>query len=195
MNTKSVREMGPDGAKELSCLSRRQFVVASSAGAVAIMLGELFPGRVFPQDAERAVNFATYPRKRVGGLAELVQDEPVEFLYPDEGPHSISFLVKLGRAAGGGIGTEQDIVAFNSLCTHQGGTMRGAYNAEYKIAGPCPLHLSTFDLTRHGIIVAAHATENLPQVVIELEGDDIYAVGVLGLIYGYPSNDAFVDRS
>lgn len=42
------------------------------------------------------------------------------------------------------------------------------------------------------MIVAAHATENLPQVVLELAGDDIHAVGVLGPIHGYPSNTAFV---
>lgn len=195
MNTKSVKTMGPDGSTELSCLSRRKFVAAGSAGAVAILLGELFPGRVFSQDANRSALFATYPRKRIAALSELVEDVPAEFVYPDEGPHSISFLVKLGRQAGGGIGVQQDIVAFNSMCTHQGGTLRGAYNTEYKVAGPCPIHLSTFDLTRHGIIIAGHATDNLPQIALELDGDDIYAIGVVGLIYGYPSSDAFVDRS
>ena len=42
------------------------------------------------------------------------------------------------------------------------------------------------------MVVAGHATEALPQVFLELEGDDIYAIGVLGLIYGYSSNVAFV---
>ena len=44
-------------------------------------------------------------------------------------------------------------------------------------------------LTRNeGIITSAHSTQNLPQVVLEVEGDDIYAVGVKGLIYGMPDN-------
>ena len=54
---------------------------------------------------------------------------------------------------------------------------------------------TTFDLTRHGMVVAGHATDNLPQVVLELEGDDIYAQGVLGLIYGYSSNTLFTKGS
>lgn len=174
------------------CLSRRHFLLVGGAGATTLLLGELFPGRVFAEDAKRRGRFAAYPRKAIGQLSRLVQDQPLEFLYPDDGPHSISFLVKLGRPAGGGIGPAQDVVAFNALCAHQGGILRDAYRAPHKVAGPCPVHLTTFDLTRHGIVVAGHATENLPQVVLELEGDDIYAVGILGLIYGYPSNVAFV---
>ena len=54
--------------------------------------------------------------------------------------------------------------------------------------GPCPSHLSTYDLTRHGMVVAGHATEGLPQVLLETRGDDIYAVGVMGLIYGFSNN-------
>lgn len=175
-----------------SCLSRRQFILIGGVGAITILLGELFPGRVFSQDERRRGRFAAYPKKKIGRLSQLVQDKPLEFLYPDDGPHSIAFLVKLGQPAGGGIGPAQDIMAFNALCTHQGGTLRSSYNAQYKVAGPCPNHLTTFDLTRHGMVVAGHATESLPQVVLELEADDIYAVGVLGLIYGYPSNIAFV---
>ncbi len=173
------------------CLSRRRFMVATGAGAVTVALGQLFPGRVFSQDLERTARFTAYPRRRIARLSGLVEDQPVEFLYPDDGPHSISMLVKLGRRAGGGIGLEQDIVAFNALCTHQGGLLRGVYQPTYKVAGPCPIHLTTFDLTRHGMVVAGHATDNLPQVVLETEGDDIYAVGVLGLIYGYAASFAY----
>ncbi len=88
----------------------------------------------------------------------------------------------------GGVGPKKDIVAFSSLCTHMGGLMVGAYRKEDKIAGPCPLHLTTFDLTRHGMVVAGHATESLPQVVLEVEGGDIYAKGILGLVYGKRDN-------
>lgn len=96
---------------------------------------------------------------------------------------------------GGGIGPGGDVVAFNTLCTHQGGSLRHAFDGEHRVAGPCPLHLSTFDLTRHGIVVAGHGTESLPQVVLEARGDEIWAIGVLGLIYGYPDNLAFVGRA
>ncbi len=189
------RPSEPGAADKTSCFNRRRFLLVGGAGAVTMLLGDLFPGRVHAQDERRRVGVASYPRKRIGRLSALAPDTPVEFLYPDEGPHSISFLVKLGARAGGGVGPDQDVVAFNALCSHQGGLLRDAYNAQYKVAGPCPIHLSTFDLTRHGMVVAAHATQGLPQVVLELDGDDIYAVSVLGLIYGYSSNLAFVERS
>ena len=59
---------------------------------------------------------------------------------------------------------------------------------DYKILGPCPLHLTTFDLRRHGMVVAGHATQSLPQLVLEVDGNDIYATGILGLIYGKCNN-------
>ena len=69
-----------------------------------------------------------------------------------------------------------------------GGPMAGTYKPDDGALGPCPLHQSTFDLTRHGMIIGGHATQSLPQVLLELEGDDIYAVGMLGLIYGRYDN-------
>lgn len=97
-------------------------------------------------------------------------------------------LVKLGAPASGGVGPKGDIVAFSTLCTHMGGPLAGTYKAEHKVLGPCPLHLTIFDMTRHGMVVAGHATESLPQVVLEVKGDNIYATGVLGLIYGKRNN-------
>lgn len=193
MNTMDKHERGYDETAS-PCISRRRFLLVGGAGTVTILLGELFPGRVFAQDEKRAARFAAYPRRRIGRLSGLVQDRPVEFLYPDNGPHSVSFLVKLGKKAGGGVGPAQDVVAFNALCTHQGGILRGSYNARHKVAGPCPIHLTTFDLTRHGMVAAGHATENLPQVVLEVEDNDIFTIGVLGLIYGYPGNTTFLKK-
>ena len=92
--------------------------------------------------------------------------------------------MKLGVPAGGGIGPDKDVVAFNYTCTHQGGPMQGTYSPPDKSLGPCPLHLSTYDLTRHGILIAGQAYQSLPQVLLELEGDNIFAVGIFGLIFG-----------
>jgi arsenite oxidase small subunit len=114
----------------------------------------------------------------------LKQDTPVDFQYPDEGAYSESMIVRLGVQAGGGIGSNQDVVAFNYTCTHQGGPLAGTYKADTKSLGACPLHLSTYDLTRYGILISGQAYQSLPQVLLELEGDDVYAVGIFGLIYG-----------
>ena len=46
----------------------------------------------------------------------------------------------------------------------------------------------TFDLMRHGTVVSGHATQGLPQVALELDWDDLLAVGILGLIFGFRDN-------
>ena len=38
------------------------------------------------------------------------------------------------------------------------------------------------------MVIAGHATEALPQIILELDGDDIYATGIAGLLYGYSVN-------
>jgi arsenite oxidase small subunit len=127
-----------------------------------------------------------YPRRRLARLAELREGVPVAFNYPLEAQPN--FLVKLGAPAHGGIGPDRDIVAFSALCTHMGGNLRGRYRHDLKAVGPCPFHLSTFDLRKGGIPVHASATTRLPQVVLVLEGDEIVATGMSGLVYGYRHN-------
>ncbi len=174
-----------------TCLSRRRFLIQSAAGAGGVMttvlLGDLF-GSVLAADAAKPVQFARYPDRRVGSLAALEVDRPVPFIYPNDDAQSVCTLVKLGVPAGGGVGPQQDVVAFSSFCTHQGGLLTGSYRAREKVMGPCPMHLSTFDLRRHGILTVGQATSALPQVVLEARGDDLYAIGVIGLMYGYASN-------
>jgi len=182
MNVKSqapetIAKSGPG-----KCLmTRRHFLLASGVATATVMV-TLNPGTAFAQQVPGVV--ATYPRKLVAKLSDLVPDQPEEFQYPDDGAHSDSMIVKLGVQAGGGVGPDRDVVAFNATCTHQGGPLAGTYKADTKSLGACPLHLSTYDLTRHGILISGQAYQSLPQVLLELEGDDIYAVGVFGLIFG-----------
>jgi arsenite oxidase small subunit len=168
-----------------ACLTRRQFLAAGGGVTATVLLSSIFPGTAF---ADRKVKFTRYPEKKVATLGQLKTNKPVGFSYPYNDLHSSCFVVKLGTPAGGGIGRQRDIVAFNYLCTHMGGPLMGTYKAEHKVLGPCPFHLSTFDLTRHGMVVAGHATSLLPQIVLEVRGRDIYATGIVGLIYGYSDN-------
>ena len=172
-----------DAASSL-CVSRRHFLLTGGLTVLTILLAD----GLLPDRGPAALQVATYPRKRIARLSQLTLDTPVDFTYPRDDPYSASFLVKLGLPAGGGAGPDRDIVAFNYLCTHMGGPLQGQYKAQYHIIGPCPFHLSVYDLTKHGMIVAGSGTESLPQVVLEVEGDDIYATGVMGLIYGYHDN-------
>ena len=170
-----------DHAAGKCVMSRRQFLLTSGVTTFTVMV-TINAGTAFAEKVPATV--ATYPRKLVAKLSSLKLDEPIEFTYPDEGAYSTSMLVKLGVPAGGGIGPQRDVVAFNYTCTHQGGPLEGTYKPADKALGPCPLHLSTYDLTRFGILISGQAYQSLPQVLLELDGDDIYAVGVFGLIFG-----------
>jgi arsenite oxidase small subunit len=173
---------------QATCVSRRLFLNASGAATATMLLGELFPNRVHGQAQDTPVQVTKLPRQKIGQLSKLEADQPVSFNYPGEGELHNCMLIKTAELSGGGLGDAQDIVAFSGRCTHMGGSLEGEYNAVHKVAGPCRLHLTTFDLTRHGMVIAGHATEALPQIILELDGDDIYATGIAGLLYGYSVN-------
>lgn len=174
-----------DSGIEGGCVTRRAFLFRGGAAALGTVVLPALPGL---GNQALAAQVARYPRARIGKLSRLVTDKPVLFTYPDKGPSAQSILVKLGVPAGGGIGPGEDVVAFNGQCTHMGAPMSGSYQPEHKALGACVFHQTSFDLRRHGMVIAGHATESLPQVLLELKGDDIYAVGILGLIFGRHDN-------
>lgn len=165
-------------------LSRRRFLLGTGATLVMLTL----PGRMGRAATHVQAQVASYPRRRIGTLSGLETGRAVLFSYPWEHPNSQNTLMKLGQRAGGGVGPDEDVVAFNNTCTHQGAPMTGTFKADVGVAGPCPLHWTTFDLTRYGMVVSGHASLGLPQILLELEGDDIYATGVRGLVFGYYDN-------
>jgi len=172
-------------------LSRRKFLMYSggTAAAASTVSISLFAGTA--QAENRQARVMSYPRKKIAKLSELKDHEPVNFNYPDEGKNSQAFIVKMGGAqAGGGIGDKRDVVGFSYMCTHQGGPLQNTYKhvGDQRVMGQCPLHLSTYDLRRHGIIVSGQAYQSLPQVLLEVEGDDVYAVGIMGLLFGRNDN-------
>ena len=175
-----LNRLDDHGAGERACMSRRNFLLA--AGSVVTLAAMPGLSDAAPLHALRA----DYPRTRIGRLSALQLRVPVTFSYPY--PNVRNMLVKLGAPAGAGVGPANDVVAFNQQCTHMGGPLDGTYKAQHQVLGPCPLHLTTFDLTRHGMVVSGHGTESLPQILLDVQGDDIYAVGVLGLIWGYSAN-------
>ncbi len=185
MSTNASSSSDTHPAGERACLSRRAFLLRGGLAVTVVTLTG-FPGVGLGQVEPAKALLASYPRRKIGSLAALKPGEPVEFVYPY--PNVSNILVRLGARAGGGVGPDEDIVAFNQQCTHMGGPLQGTFKPQHQVFGPCPIHLTTFDLTRHGMVVSGHATESLPQIVLETEGDDIYAVGVLGLLHNYASN-------
>ncbi len=131
-----------------------------------------------------------HPRVKIGSVSALNVGDVVDFKYPTEG--SSASLVKLGRRADGGLGDDEDIVAFGTDCTHMGCPLAGTFKVEHGILGPCGCHFTTFDLGRRGSVVLGQATENLPQILLDIDGDDIFAIGTLGIFYGFRDNLADV---
>ncbi len=125
----------------------------------------------------------TYPRVRLVNVRELKVGEPLTRQYLDFNV----WIVKLGERSVGGVGPDGDIVAFVPPCTHMGGPL--VFNPKNNCA-VCPLHYSQFDLTRGGKVVSGHATQSLPQVILEFDErtGDIFAVGVNQLVYGRVKN-------
>ncbi len=168
-------------------LSRRGFLTLSGMATTTMLLEDLFPGRVVGQDPKTPVEVAPLPRLRIAAISDLQTGQRIAFTYPGQGRHTSCFVVKLGSRAGGGVGPDQDIVAFSSVCTHMGGSLAKGFRPQ-RGACVCPTHLTSFDLNRHGIVIAGHATESLPQILLELKGEDLFATGISGLLYGYAHN-------
>lgn len=177
-------EQGADDSDLMPCLSRRTLIKAT-AGSV-VMANFLYADIVNGAVGEARLEEGVYPQLHVAKLNELQKGAPLAFAYPLK--QQPNMLVKLGKEALHGVGPDKDIVAFSTLCTHMGGSLRGRYRHDTQSIGPCPFHFSAFDLGKGGIPVHASATQNLPQIVLRTDGDDIFAVGVIGLIYGYRNN-------
>ena len=174
------------------CFSRRMALQGLAGGAMVMTFapGDVVEAATGTADLARDV----YPELVVAKASALAEGEPLAFAYPLK--QQPNLLVRLGAEARRGVGPGHDIVAFSTLCPHMGGPLRGRYRHDSKALGPCPMHFSTFDLTKGGIPVHAQSTQNLPQIVLRLDGDDIVAIGVIGLIYGQRNNlegGAFAD--
>ena len=178
--------MSPQG----EAVSRREFLKASAGvvGAAGVGIFAFPPGLQVTQAVAQGVLriSQSYPPLKVARLGDLTEGKPLDFSYPLK-EHD-NFLVKLGVPASDGVGPEQDVVAFNYLCSHMGCPLNGKYRHDYKMIGPCPCHFSRFDLSKNGILILGQATQTLPQILLEIQEDEIYAIGVAGLVYGFRDN-------
>lgn len=182
---------------ELQTVDRRSFLklsglatgVVLSGGAVIVgTVGQRPIGVAAAQQAAKVqFAFPEYPDVVIANIADVKAGEPIFFEYPQPGQRNM--LVKLDKVAEEGSGPDQDLVAFSTACSHMGAPLDNAYNHEFSMLGPCPLHFSTFDLTKSGMNVMGKASDHLPQVALAIDDNgDIRANGMFGLIYGYPAN-------
>jgi arsenite oxidase small subunit len=169
-------------------LSRRIFLKSStSAAAVVGSAGTvLMPGSAQAAVPEAATSLTLdYPRRGVGKAGGMPVNEAVAFSYPDESSPCVA--IRMGHAVPGGVGPNQDIVAYSSLCTHMGCPVQ--YQPESKVF-KCGCHFSMFDAEHGGQMVCGQATENLPRVMLSYDAatDTVAAIGIAGLIYGRQAN-------
>lgn len=107
-------------------ISRRDFF--RMGGGIVAGAGATVAGFA-PASAEAAVNTSVnlpYKPKVVSKAKAMKANDPVCFTYPDNA--SPCAAVKLGRKADGGVGPDGDIVAYSTVCTHQGCPV--AYDAQ-----------------------------------------------------------------
>lgn len=103
------------------------------------------------------------PRVKVGSISQLDVGASKIFAYPRERDRCV--LVRLG---------ERELVAFNQACTHLScavvpNVKDGVFH--------CPCHEGYFDI-RTGKNIAGPPPRPLTRVILEIEGDEVYATGI-----------------
>ena len=172
-------------------LSRRIFLkstsgAAAAVGAVGGAVAALVPTGAQAAQATAATGLTLdYPQRAVGRAGAMPINQAVAFSYPDESSPCVA--IRMGHAVPGGVGPNQDIVAYSSLCTHMGCPVQ--YQPDTKVF-KCGCHFSMFDAEHGGQMVCGQATENLPRVMLsyDAKADAVAAVGIAGLIYGRQAN-------
>ncbi|MDG6915370.1 MAG: Rieske 2Fe-2S domain-containing protein [Nitrososphaerota archaeon] len=139
----------------------------------------------------------TFPKILIANISSLKDNVPVTFNYPLQNEPSL--LVKVGQTAEGGIGPNNDIVAFSNICQHLGciygfqapGTSppcNSSYVAKQPM-GYCCCHGSQYDFLEGAKVIGGPAPRPVPMVKLELDSSgNIYAIGMdPPVIYGHGS--------
>ncbi len=162
-------------------LNRRDFIKVGCSGLAGLVASQ---GVMRPAVAgEPAIQAQAYPVVDIARLSSIKRGTVVPFTYPD--PRSPAVLLRLDEPASDGIGPNNEIVAYSTLCTHKGCPVN--YKPERKLF-ICPCHWSTFDPAKAGVLVIGQASESLPQIELRVLAGSVQAFGVRGLIYGRYTN-------
>ena len=169
-------------------MERRTFLKLAAAAGGAITIGALLStlkGGTFVPPATTA---ASWPVVTITNISNLTNLTPIVFYYPLT--NTPNYLVKLGVAAAGGIGPEEDIVAFSAICQHLGCEYgfvppggSPPCNSSYKASIPmgyCCCHGSQYDFVNGAKVIGGPAPRPVPMVQLQLNSStgDISAVGM-----------------
>ena len=126
-----------------------------------------------------------WPRVKIANEKDLQVNTPISFAYPLTSTPNI--LVKVGQKVSNGVGPNEDIIAFSTVCQHLGcivsyqapGTSPSC-NSGYKAPGPvgyCCCHGGIYDFANGAKVLAGPPPNPLPFVVLDYDNStgDIYA--------------------
>lgn len=138
-------------------VERRDFMKFMVLTSAAFTVGQLWIGA---QNWYRRMS-GRPPMRRIASVDDIAVGGAIGFIYPDEGEPCL--LVRLAAS---------EFVAFAQKCTHLSCAVipRPAEGSFY-----CPCHEGRFDL-RTGVPLAGPPRRPLTRVVLEMRGQDIYAV-------------------
>jgi Rieske Fe-S protein len=140
-------------------VERRDFMKLMVLTSAAFTVGQIWIGL---QNWYRR-RAGQVPMQRIASVDEIAVGGALGFTYPDE--HEPCVLVRLSAG---------EFVAFSQTCTHLSCAVipRPAEGSFY-----CPCHEGRFDL-RTGAPTAGPPRRPLTRVVLDINGRDIYAVGI-----------------
>ena len=140
-----------------------------------------------PRSPERnpGATVLPYGRKVIARAGQLATGVAIPFHFPDDASPCV--VIKNDKPVPGGVGPDQNISAFSTMCPHMG--CPTAYDATSRVFR-CPCHFSMFDAELGGQMVSGQATVDLPEIVLEYDApsDGVIAVAVRGLLYGRCAN-------
>jgi arsenite oxidase small subunit len=177
-----------DNMEDMKALKLNRRFFLKSGGTAAAVAGSVVIPIASAQAATPGATGSTalnYPSKAVAKAKGMPVNDAVAFTYPDE--NSPCVVLRMGHPVPGGVGPNQDIVAYSALCTHMGCPV--AYDGGTRTF-KCGCHFSVFDPEMGGQMVCGQATEDLPRVKLHYDAktDTVTATGIDGLIYGRQAN-------
>lgn len=166
----------------------RRFFLKSGGSAAALAGSVIIPianANAATPAAPAGATTLNYPNKTVAKSKGMPVNDVVNFTYPDESSPCVA--IRMGNPVPGGVGPNNDIVAYSQLCTHMGCPVN--YDSGTRTF-KCGCHYSVFDPEMGGQMVCGQATENLPMVKLQYDAksDTVTAIGIDGLIYGRQAN-------
>jgi len=169
----------------MSKISRRNFLKSSSAAAAIPLMGSAGNALATESSQPDTGIMLDYPEKTVTTANQLPVNKAISFHYPDAA--SPCAMIRMGHTVPGGIGPDNDIVAYSILCNHMGCPLNYDTSAR---TFKCSCHFRMFDSEKAGQMVTGQATEDLPRILLSYDktSGDIKAVGVDGLIFGRQAN-------